>query len=461
MYKYKDLIDQTFQFPTPEFCVKDDSLFFHNVDLMQLVKKYGTPIKLSYLPKIGHNISEARRIFGNSISKYGYSETYQYVYCTKSSHFQFVLNEVVNHKAHLETSSAFDMPIIRAVSAKANYNKVDHLILCNGFKTEPYLEEIRSLIEDGFSCIPILDNLDEFKKYDKLEKKDFSYGVRLASDEEPNFSFYTSRLGIRYRDAIPFYQDVLAKAPAKLKILHFFINTGIQDSSYYWTELRRFIRKYCELKEHCFELDSIDIGGGFPIKKSLQFDYDYQYMSDQIVKTIQEICLEQRTPLPKIFTEFGSYTVGETGATLYSVLNTKFQNDKEKWYMMDGSFITQTPDVWGENEKYILLPLNHWDKSYQKVNLGGLTCDRMDYYDSEAHIGEVFLPAIDKHENLYFGLFHTGAYQESLGGYGGIQHCLIPAPKHVVIEQDTEENHKDWLFAEEQNSQSMLKILGY
>ncbi|MDB5263641.1 MAG: decarboxylase, partial [Adhaeribacter sp.] len=57
--------------------------------------------------------------------------------------------------------------------------------------------------------------------------------------------------------------------------------------------------------------------------------------------------------------------------------------------------------------------------------------------------------------------FHTGAYQESLSGYGGIKHCLIPAPKHVIIDRDETGNLKSWLFAEEQSSDSMLKILGY
>jgi arginine decarboxylase len=62
---------------------------------------------------------------------------------------------------------------------------------------------------------------------------------------------------------------------------------------------------------------------------------------------------------------------------------------------------------------------------------------------------------------LYIGFFHTGAYQESLGGYGGIQHCLIPAPKHVIIDRDEEGEIVTRLFAKEQSAKSMMKILGY
>ena len=129
--------------------------------------------------------------------------------------------------------------------------------------------------------------------------------------------------------------------------------------------------------------------------------------------------------------------------------------------MIDGSFITHLPDAWGLSQKYILLAINKWDHPFHKVNMGGLTCDSMDYYNSEAHTSEVFMPLIEEDENLYVGFFHTGAYQESLGGYGGIQHCLIPAPKHVLIDHDENGKIRSRVFAAEQVEESMLKTLGY
>ena len=42
-----------------------------------------------------------------------------------------------------------------------------------------------------------------------------------------------------------------------------------------------------------------------------------------------------------------------------------------------------------------MLPINKWDDEYQRVVLGGITCDSHDYYDSEEHINEVFLPKIN------------------------------------------------------------------
>ncbi len=462
MKSYIDLIEQTFEFPSEEFRVENNELIFNGVPLMDIIREYGTPMKITYLPKIGEHIQNAKRIFNNAIKKYKYKGQYTYCYCTKSSHFQFVVEEALKNGIHLETSSAFDIEIIKDLYKREKINK-DIFIICNGYKRELYTNNVSDLLNNGFrNCIPILDNLKELDAYDVSVKGPVKLGIRIAADEEPNFEFYTSRLGIRYNDVNTLYKERIKDNPKySLKMLHFFINTGMKDTAYYWSELSRFIYKYCELKKICPELDTIDIGGGFPIKTSMAFEYDYEYMADQVIENIQWICEKNNVPVPNIFTEFGSYTVGESGAVLYSVLDQKLQNDKELWYMIDGSFITHLPDAWGLNQKYIMMAINNWDNPHHKVNLGGLTCDSMDYYNSEAHTSEVFLPRIEDGETQYIGFFHTGAYQESLGGYGGIQHCLIPAPKHVIIDRDADGKIITRLFAPEQTSESMLKILGY
>lgn len=142
-------------------------------------------------------------------------------------------------------------------------------------------------------------------------------------------------------------------------------------------------------------------------------------------------------------------------------MNQKQQNDRERWYMIDSSFMTTLPDTWGINQRYVLLAVNNWDKEYQRVFLGGLTCDSQDYYNTEAHSNAVFLPKMTEGEPMYIGFFHTGAYQEALGGYGGIQHCLIPAPKHIIIDKDADGEYTTKLFAKEQSYKAMLKTLGY
>jgi arginine decarboxylase len=376
-----------------------------------------------------------------------------------------VLEEVLKNDVNLETSSAFDINLIQELYAQGLITK-DIYIICNGYKRAQYIENIAGMIQDGFhNMVPVIDNKGEIDLLNEAlpkVKEPVKIGVRIASEEEPKFDFYTSRLGIRYNDIVSFYEEKIKdNNKFSFKMLHFFINTGIKDSAYYWNELAKCVNVYCDLKKICPELDSLNIGGGFPIKNSLASTYEYEYMSEEILAQIKNICTNRGVEEPHIFTEFGSYTVGESGATLYSIIGQKQQNDRELWYMIDSSFITTLPDSWGINQRWIMFPINNWNKEYQRVFLGGLTCDSQDYYNNEAHANAIFLPKLDKEEPLYIGFFHTGAYQESIGGYGGIQHCLIPAPKHIIIDVDEDGEYTTKLFAKEQTYKSMLKILGY
>ena len=461
---YQNLIQQTFNFPQEGFEVKDNELHFNDIPLMDIIKQYGTPLKISYLPKINSQIQKAKRLFNVAMAKADYKGKYYYCYCTKSSHFSFVVDQVLKNEVHIETSSAFDIQIIKEQYKKKSITK-DTFIICNGYKKLSYRQSITELANEGFNIIPVLDHKDEIEHYKKFSKAPkLKIGIRVATEEEPSFPFYTSRLGIRGADIVDYYKQRIKDNPKfELKLLHFFINTGVKDTIYYWTELIKCLNIYYELKKICPTLDALNIGGGLPIRTSLGFEYNYEYMIEEIIAQIKLFCTQNEIDEPDIFTEFGSFTVGESGAALYSIIDIKPQNDREMWYMIDSSFITTLPDTWGINQKFILLAINNWDSQYTQVNLGGLTCDSMDFYNTEAHVNQVFLPVVQPAQKVpqYVGFFHTGAYQEALGGYGGTQHCLVPAPKHVLIDRDEDGEITTRLFAKEQSWKSMLKILGY
>lgn len=460
--KYIDLIDQTYHFPQEEFKLEGDNLMFHDIPLKQLVEQYGSPLKFTYLPKISDNISRAKNWFAIAMEKYQYKGKYHYCYCTKSSHFKPVLHEALNNNIHIETSSAFDINIVEHLKQEGKI-KDDTYVICNGFKRDQYITNIARLINEGHrNCIPIIDNYEEIDLLSNEINEDFKVGIRIASEEEPKFEFYTSRLGIGYKNIVPFYENQIRdNDKVQLKMLHFFINTGIKDNAYYWNELLKCLKVYVKLKKICPSLDSLNIGGGFPIKNSLVFDYDYQYMIDEIINQIKLTCDEAGVDVPNIFTEFGSFTVGESGGAIYEILYQKQQNDREKWNMIDSSFITTLPDTWAINKRFIMLPINRWEDEYERVLLGGLTCDSDDYYNSEQHTNAIYLPKYRKNKPLYIGFFNTGAYQESIGGYGGLQHCLIPHPKHILINKDADGKITTKLFNEQQKAEDLLKILGY
>ncbi len=464
---YFDLIDQSYYFPQDGFDLKDGYLSFHGISLKYLIEKYGTPFKLLYLPRISEQIKRARNLFNRAIKNNGYKGTYNYCYCTKCCHFSHVVKAALREDVHIETSSSFDIDLILKLHEEGDIKK--HTILVhNGYKTESYLQKIIDLNKIGFkNSILILDSKSEIKRVKKYAEKlqsPLKIGIRMAIDEEPQSSYYTSRLGIRPTEILELYNEqIKGDKTLSLKMFHFFIDSGIKDNLYYWGEFQKALKLFAELKIEAPELKALNLGGGFPIRNNLGFEYDYEYIINEIIKNIKTVCLESEIEEPDIFTEFGKYTVGESGAIIFSVLEQKKQNDREVWYMIDNSLMNTIPDAWSILEKFILLPVNKWENEYTKVNIGGISCDHSDYYNSEDFNQQLVLPKYEDEdkEPLYVGFFHTGAYQDSISGYGGIKHCLIPSPKLLIIDRDDKGNFVDSVYRNEQTVDEMLSILGY
>lgn len=462
---YFDLIDQTYYFPQEGFDLRDDSLTFHGISLKHLIDKYGTPFRFIYLPKIGDQIKKARNLFNRAIKRSSFRGEYQFCYCTKCNHFSHVVSEALKHNVNLETSSSFDIDLILNLYNEGKFTK-DRYIVNNGYKTDDYLAKIVKMHELGFeNIIVVLDSMTELERLMQFAGNNkIKIGLRMAINEEPQSSYYTSRLGIRHNEMLEFYDKYIKDNPqVELKMLHFFVDSGIKDSLYYWGEFQRAMKLYIELKKQADSLSHFNLGGGFPIRNNLGFEYDYEYMIREIVQNISDACDAEEIPHPNIFTEFGKYTVGESGAIIFKVLEQKKQNDTENWYIINNSLMNTIPDAWSIHEKFILLPINKWNHEYQRVNIGGISCDHSDYYNSDELNQEVMLPIYEQEdeEPLYIGFFHTGAYQDAISGYGGIKHCLIPSPKHVIIDRDEKGNIVDYVYRNEQSAEEMFKLLGY
>ena len=121
---YTSLVKQTFHFPQEGFDRGDDGyLEYNGLDLKAIIDKYGTPLKLTYLPKIGMQINKAKKLFKDAMRKHKYEGEYFYCYCTKSSHFSFIVEEALKHNIHLETSYAYDIEIINRLYQRRKINK--------------------------------------------------------------------------------------------------------------------------------------------------------------------------------------------------------------------------------------------------------------------------------------------------------------------------------------------------
>ncbi|MGO1243818.1 MAG: arginine decarboxylase, partial [Sphingobacterium sp.] len=215
MQTYQEFLDLSVGFPQDGFEIIDDELYFHDLNLMEMIETYGTPLRFTYLPIVSKKIQQAKILFQTAILKYDYRGSYKYCYCTKSSHFKHIVEEALKNDIHLETSSAFDMPMIDSLERAGTVTK-DITVICNGFKTYQYKQYIIDMIHDGYTnIIPVLDNKEEFNLYDDEIELDepCALGMRVAAEEQPDSQFYTSRLGIRMEEVIDFYNNKIVGNP--------------------------------------------------------------------------------------------------------------------------------------------------------------------------------------------------------------------------------------------------------
>ena len=153
---YNDLVNQTFNFPQEDYDLKDGYLQYNGVDVKALIDKYGTPLKFTYLPKIGMQINKAKKMFANAIKKHKYEGKYNYCYCTKSSHFSFIVEEALKHDIHLETSYAYDIEIINKLYERKKITK-DILSFAMAINKNLTQAGLHDLLNTGFkNVIPVL-----------------------------------------------------------------------------------------------------------------------------------------------------------------------------------------------------------------------------------------------------------------------------------------------------------------
>jgi arginine decarboxylase len=75
-----------------------------------------------------------------------------------------------------------------------------------------------------------------------------------------------------------------------------------------------------------------------------------------------------------------------------------------------------------------MLAVNRWNETYERVLLVDWLATAMIIILSKTWMLSI---CRNTKRNHCTSGFNTGAYQETIGGYGGLHHCLIPQPKHI------------------------------
>jgi arginine decarboxylase len=400
----------------------------HNIyNVRYLAEKMGTPLEILLPFVIEERLEDLLDMAQTYSKKVGYKGKFLYHYPMKVNQNKEVVMSIVGEGAHLETSSYNDLYLIKKMLEAESFNP-NIRILCNGPKTDQYMNLIDELQHKGTKVFPIIEGPSELKL---LQHSRYTVGVRLDMPIKANsiWNKAVDRFGFAEKDLLN------AGAFKNLKILHYHIGSQIETLNDVLGPIKYALNVYFKMKEKNPSLDTLDIGGGMPIPYERTKSYPVEKLMEKIFELVKSESDKRELPHPNLICEWGRYIVAPAQITVYKVFDTKKVNgknaDAKKWYVIDGSFMNDLPDTWAIKQKWSIAPVNiKNDHKLTDVWLAGSTCDSDDIYTGTN--GAVTLPDYDPEEGetMYVVVFDTGAYQDSLS----MQHCLLSSPVKIIAE---------------------------
>ncbi len=401
-------------------------------------KSLPSPLEIVYLPKIRQRIKAMQAVFDQARAEVGYAGNFYYAYASKANAAEEVIRTTLGAGAHHEMSSVIDVTIA-FLMLERGLLPPDRMVICNGFKPTgtDYANSILDLKRAHERLIPVVEDLAELPAL-LSSGLPFEVGLRHKTygphGDAVEMDQYDSRFGLDSETLWKAASYVAAAPGLELKMYHGMVGSQLVDTDEFIKRLTPPIETFARLRQRYPTLSIFNFGGGMPAPMTLDFDFDYLAFARRLLRTCQQICDRYRVPVPDIMGEFGRYTTAEHGSHLFKVITVKENNSAYPWYIIDGSVMSSFPDTWALGEHFIVLPLTHLDKPFQRVQLGGITCDSDDVYPPKRSVSPLFLPV--QTDDLYLGFFGIGAYQEMLGGVRGSKHCVLPEAHELIVDQD-------------------------
>jgi arginine decarboxylase len=395
-------------------------------NIRYLAEKFGTSLEILFPFIIEERVEDLLDLAQSLIKKLKYQGKFYYHYPMKSNQTKEVVQAVVGEGANIETSSYNELYIVKRMLEQESFNEKMR-ILCNGPKTDKYINLIDELQHRGLKVVPIIEGPNELKTFQN-SKYDVGLRLDIPVKSKTNWNKEIDRFGFSRN-------EILKMSSFKnLKVLHYRIGK-IEKLSDLIETTKYALNVYFKLKENNPTLDTLDIGGGMPIP----FERNKKYPADRIIEKLLQLLKKEsekrELPNPNLICEWGRYMVAPAQITIFKVIDTKKilhkGLDAKKWYVIDGSLMNDLIDTWAIDQKWSVAPINNkLDGELNDVWISGSSCDSDDVYTGIG--GSVTLPDYDYNANepFYVVFFDTGAYQDALASH----HCMLSSPIKIIAE---------------------------
>ena len=416
----------------------------HIYNLNDIAHKYGTPLQVVFPFIIEDRLKDLISYFQAYIKIYGYKGKFFYHYPMKVNQNKEFILSLLSEGANLEATSANELWIVKKLWEGEKFNSKIR-VLCNGPKTDQYLNLIEELRAKGMNIVPILESLEEVERLSKY-KGDIGVRVDLNVKTDSHWDKKFDRFGLSEKDALD-----LSKMK-NLKIMHYHMGSQIKTQKSIFEGVKYGFNIYTQLQKTHPNLDTLDIGGGFGIPYEKKKFYTAKGVSSKIIKMLKNLADKAGIKHPNLVVEWGQYIVAPAQITIYKVLYKKIipKANAKAWYIVDGSFMNDIKDTWAIHQKFYTIPVNNMQEALKTTWLAGSTCDSDDKYTAGGNY--ILLPKLKEDQDQLVAILDTGAYQDGLASH----HCLLSAPMKIVVRDGTEK-----IIRKRENAEAIGKLFGW
>src|SRR5262245_31652651 len=300
-------------------------------------RKVAAPFLLRFPQILDTQIKDFHEAFRSSIAEYNYEARHRGVFPMKVNQKRSVVERLVSaghrYEYGLEVGTKAELAAALTVSMHANA-----LLVCNGVKDRRYLEWAMQAAKIGKNPLIVMEEVSDLKKIievaTSLQAKPI-LGVRVrifsrGAGKWEESGGETSKFGIntiQLLDCLRLVSDY--QLTQQLKMLHFHIGSQITDIRRIKSAIKEAARVYAKVHKMGYPVEYLNVGGGLGVDydgsrtaSDCSVNYSVQEFANDIVYTINEICLSENVPPPTIVTESGRAVVAHHAMFVTNVIRT-------------------------------------------------------------------------------------------------------------------------------------------
>ena len=391
--------------------VKDGHLVIGGCDVVELVKKYGSPLYVI-------DEKTLRTVCKEYIEAFTEYPNVSILYASKALATSAIFKIVTQEGLGLDVVSGGE--IYTAYKAGIDMSK----LMFNGNNKQDW--ELESALDVGVGRISV-DNFHDIELLGKITEQNnktadillrITPGIDCHTHEYIQTGHLDSKFGFdltQVDDAVKLIKTTYPKI--NIKGLHAHIGSQIFDTAGYVDEAKILVKELARInKEYGLTLSELNLGGGLGVKY-IETDTppDIKHVANIVIKTLLAEFKEYNLNDIKLYIEPGRSVISTSGVTLYTAGASKQVPHGTKYVSVDGG-MADNPRPAMYQAEYTCDVANKMDTTEKEtVTIAGRYCESGDIL-----IKDITLPPIVSGDILC--IYNTGAYNYSMASnYNRVQ----------------------------------------